>query len=299
MPPPPSHPLYGAFVKLERSQQHFRELDVAAKKLVEANQDFIGREIDTKTGQRIYRLNRDPVFPPDYSVITGDVLNNLNGALDHLAYAMCLHGVDGDRSRIPEKQKRRIQFPTSEGGPADYLALDAPVKRFAKKEALQILDRIEPYNGGAGEILAQIRALNNRDKHRLLVTVCLKDIDIDVAGLLRDLVRSVSPAHAAQFSGEWQPVYRRTHKADILKAGSVLHTESIDAVEHEKVNFSFPVAINETEVLPMQPLAPFLKDAAVFVALTLAAIEQVLVPGMGPAPPPPPGFKFPPPFPLW
>ena len=152
-------------VKIERAKKHLMELE----RLLRSRRN--GRKYahagvsddDPKTGkalpQVIRRIRR---LPFDSVAISGDIIQNLRSALDHLAYQLVL--ANG------ETPTRDTSFPIGK----DFTAYEAMKTRCVEgmtAAAKKAIDRVKPYRGGGNDLLFTIRELNNVDKHRLLLTV--------------------------------------------------------------------------------------------------------------------------------
>jgi uncharacterized protein YbcI len=95
----------------------------------------------------------------------GDVVVNLRGALDHLAYQLTkVH-----RPRITVKQERDISFPICKDQ-ATYEKARKAVEKLVGPEAIKLIDALKPYKGG-NEALFRLNELNNINKHKLLPTI--------------------------------------------------------------------------------------------------------------------------------
>jgi hypothetical protein len=102
-----------------------------------------------------------------FEVLTsaGDVVHNLRGALDHLAYQMTM----AHRPRTTDKELRDIYFPIQKSKTA-YEQAAQRYKKFFGAEAIELIDQLKPYKGG-NEALYRLHYLNNFSKHRLLLTM--------------------------------------------------------------------------------------------------------------------------------
>lgn len=95
----------------------------------------------------------------------GDVVVNLRGALDHLAYQLAkVH-----RPRITIRQERDISFPICKNLPSYEQARKTVIKLVGPR-AIKLIDALKPYKGG-NEALFRLNELNNINKHKLLPTV--------------------------------------------------------------------------------------------------------------------------------
>jgi len=95
----------------------------------------------------------------------GDVVVNLRGALDHLAYQLTkVH-----RPRITIKEERDISFPICKDL-AGYEKARKTVIKLVGPRAIKLIDALKPYKGG-NEALFRLNELNNINKHKLLPTI--------------------------------------------------------------------------------------------------------------------------------
>jgi hypothetical protein len=95
----------------------------------------------------------------------GDVVVNLRGALDHLAYQL----TKAHRPRITIKEERDISFPICKDL-AGYEKARKAVIKLVGPDAIKLIDALKPYKGG-NEALFRLNELNNINKHKLLPTV--------------------------------------------------------------------------------------------------------------------------------
>ena len=103
-----------------------------------------------------------------WSLITGDCVNNLRAALDHLVYAVAVH----ETKRDPPPDERRLAFPITDKSnlfvneARRIKSLSAPVRAE--------IERLQPYNRLHSDfppLLSLIRDLNDLDKHRAINVV--------------------------------------------------------------------------------------------------------------------------------
>jgi hypothetical protein len=95
----------------------------------------------------------------------GDVVVNLRGALDHLAYQL----TKAHRPRITIKEERKIFFPICDDA-TGYEKARKTVIKFVGPDAIKLIDALKPYKGG-NEALFRLNELNNINKHKLLPTI--------------------------------------------------------------------------------------------------------------------------------
>lgn len=276
MPPTPAA-FVGAWAKLKRANKHLKEFDGLADAFRLANKDFIGRQHNTQTHRRSYYLTRDPVVPDDYPLLVGDVLQCLRSALDHVAFALCVAG-QGGASGLTDQQVRAIQFPISRGDANSYKGnpARAVVLALSKPGVEKALDATEPYMGGAGELLCLLSALNNADKHRLLVTIALQTPGIDASRYMADLFEDRMEAALPGITklSKQIPLIIKPAVVTVLKAGDEIFNEPVDAKPNKEVYFTFPVALNEPQILPVQPVVEVLQKMANLVGGLIPAFDS-------------------------
>jgi len=148
--------------KIERAKQNLFEME----KILIAGGDYVpGLNMYVRSRKR--KLGQFLTYFISFDVLTaaGDVVHNLRGALDHLAYQMTL----AHRPRTTEKELRDIYFPICKDK-ATYEKAAQGYKKFFGAEAIKLLDTLKPYKGG-NEALSRLHDLNNFSKHRLLLTM--------------------------------------------------------------------------------------------------------------------------------
>jgi len=148
--------------KIERAKQNLVEME----RILIAGGDYV-------PGLNMYVQSRKRppgqflTYHVSFDVLTaaGDVVNNLRGALDHLAYQMTI----AHRPRTSQRELKGIYFPICKDKPT-YEKAAKGYKKFFGAEAIKLLDTLKPYKGG-NEALFRLHDLNNFSKHRLLLTM--------------------------------------------------------------------------------------------------------------------------------
>ena len=118
------------------------------------------REPDGRMG---YYVAKVQPMPEMIAAITGDIVHNLSSALDHLARE--LHAVASGLDKTYDE----MVFPTGTSE-AHYRKAAAPYVRGLSAALANDIDRLEPFNGGRGEILAVLQRLDRLERQRLLIT---------------------------------------------------------------------------------------------------------------------------------
>ena len=150
--------------KVERADQHIQNLDAATRQFCGTQVNGLRFEDNQESRERTYYLVNTPEVPPSISLIVGDALHNLRSALDHLAWQLVEVG-----GGTPGKW---TSFPIADDASKYIPAFVSGKIKGARQDAIEAINLIKPYKGGADDIW-RLRELNNIDKHRLLLTGCL------------------------------------------------------------------------------------------------------------------------------
>jgi hypothetical protein len=166
MPPlgqiPPTSRLALVYSKVERAKQNLSDMEVSLDK-------FHGYVPGAK--RKIESFKHPPglvhIFhvPFDTLCAAGDVIGNLVGAFDHLAYQLVMAHAPG----TTEDVLRTVYFPLAENKAGSKSRLRA-IKYLIHPDAVELIERIKPYGGG-NEALGLVHKLNNLSKHRLILNV--------------------------------------------------------------------------------------------------------------------------------
>jgi hypothetical protein len=131
----------------------------------------------------VYYVVRVRDVPPAISLAAGDIIHNLRGALDHLAFQLYLIGPGGQAGGAGS----RIYFPIADDA-AKYKAESPRKIKGLARAAIKAIDAIEPYKGGQtdkSDALWRLEKMNNIDKHRLLIAVGSQFRSVDIGGVLQ------------------------------------------------------------------------------------------------------------------
>ena len=166
------NPLAGCEAKLERAKVHFNSLDTAATEFFEAKSKAyrIVTEVDVETSRFVGRVRITDEFPLGWSVIVGDILQNLRAALDHLLWQLVLANgcTPGFGNSFPIFDK----LPPEDPSHPERVRWDRHIKG-VHSGAVGFIEFCQPYNGlngpGTQHTLTGLRRLSNEDKHRTLV----------------------------------------------------------------------------------------------------------------------------------
>jgi hypothetical protein len=228
--------------KLERAKRHFTELETALASYFAT----IPYKVSTRrdgAGKLVYYLSEVGELPVEFSLITGDVIQNLRSALDHLAYDLWVKEANG-RGRGD-----KIYFPIDKDE-ASYNRSKVNKTQGISAQSLSIIDSLKPYPGG-NDALWRIHTLNNRDKHRLLVTVGSSFGSLDIGSHIMAQMRRMPGL----------PESMRTNLPDLpfflrpadnlfpLRAGVELFIGGEEDEEDPNMQFRFHVVLHEPGVV--------------------------------------------------
>lgn len=149
-----------ARLKIERADHHIADLERQFLALLEDNSYGLRIEFNPETGQNDIRIRfLRPVPAKPLALIIGDAIHNLRTALDHMTWEMV--GRDGG------KQHRQLRFPSHHDRASFEGAcngIETPSQ--AIRDALKAT---EAFPSGKGYVLYSLHALDNADKHTVLM----------------------------------------------------------------------------------------------------------------------------------
>jgi hypothetical protein len=237
-------------IRIERAKKHIVDLNVVISAFYATYPYEIIANRDPNTRKPVYQLGRVNPMSGDLSAIAGDALQNLRGALDHLAWLLVLAN-----NRSPDE---RTYFPISEDFPKHMAKQSGVVQNFGSAAA-QIWDGVKPYKGGNDDLWL-LNKLNNIQKHRPLLTVGAAyraaDIGPIISASLEAAFRQI-PSDKLPAGFKIPAINLNLKPADRmcpLKAGDVLFTDTPDAEIHKNMKFTFEVAFGEAQVAEGDPV---------------------------------------------
>lgn len=237
--------------KLERAKRHFVELETALASFF-AMTPYKISTCRNDEGRLVYYLSDVADVPVELSLITGDVIQNLRSALDHLAYDLWVNEASG-RGRGD-----KIYFPIDKDE-ASYNRNKAGKTQGISAQSLAVIDSLHPYPG-ANDALWRIHTLNNRDKHRLLVTVGSSFQSMDLGAYMMASMRRM-PALPEGIRGNLPDLPLFLRPADNLFPLTV-DAELFIAGEEDEANlnmqFRFNIVLNEPGVVEGEPVTDVL-----------------------------------------
>jgi hypothetical protein len=255
--------------KIARANKHIVDLQQAIKDFLATGPYKVGFRRDATTRKPIYYVTEAHEAPPALALITGDIVQNLRSALDHLAYQLFLVGTGGSVGI-----GSHVYFPIADSS-AKFASELARKVRGMRQDAIDAIRALEPYKQGKGHDLWIIHALNNIDKHRLLFTVGGAFQSVNIGAVLAASFRN---SFGKELPDAALPdLYLRP--ADVLcplKAGSELFIDAPDAAVNDKIDFRFNVSLNETGVLESAQLPDAVQKLSGLVATIAQGFKPYL-----------------------
>jgi hypothetical protein len=176
------HPLHGVDLKLRRAKSQLADLKQRIAIAFDPDRYRFSVEYDVQSKKHVYCVHDMPLVDPEWALEVGEIVYQLRSALDHLAWQLVLLD-GGDTSKRPQFPVR--DSPNDRNG--NLLPLQTLMPEVKDPKILGLLNECQPYSGDGTQHLAPqdaqriplwgLRALNNVDKHRLLlVVICALDI---------------------------------------------------------------------------------------------------------------------------
>lgn len=235
--------------KIDRAKHHLEELQKEIDTFFKLQPYKISTKRDHQTKRLIYYLTDVLIVPDKIALISGDVVQNLRSALDHLAYDLFVKENKGTVS------VKHIYFPI-ENDLQSYESEKVRKTKGISSEKLKLIDSIRPYKGG-NDLLWAIATLNNIDKHRLLITVGSTFGSVDIGALMvaqmRKLMKDKDIPDMPVFISPADNLFP-------LKRGDELFIDAPDAEVNSKMQFRFEIVLNEKDVVEGQPVTSTLES---------------------------------------
>jgi hypothetical protein len=237
--------------KLERAKRHYAELETTLASFFAIKPYKISTRRNSER-KLVYYLSEVTDIPVEMSLITGDVIQNLRSALDHLAYDLWFKEANG------QGRDDKIYFPIDKDQ-ASYNRNKAGKTQGITTQSLAIIDSLNPYPGG-NDALWRIHALNNRDKHRLLVTVGSSFQSVDIGAHMMESMRKMPdmPANMRDNLPDISLFLRPADNLFPLKVGDELLIGAVDEEENPKMQFRFMILLYEPGIVEGEPVTEVL-----------------------------------------
>jgi hypothetical protein len=160
--------------KVTRAEEHVVDFQLCRDAFIESNPYEIAVEKFPTGGNARHVVSRIESPPDALAVIAADVVQNLRGALDNLAFQLVLDARGGTKPNWP------VYFPITKSA-ADYVPRRDGTLKGVRQEVVDEIDAMEPYKSGKGHRVWQLQSLSNPDKHELLLDASFYFRSIDIA----------------------------------------------------------------------------------------------------------------------
>jgi hypothetical protein len=251
------------------ANKQFADLQAELDAFLKSGPYKVGTKRDPETGRLVYYVTSVRETPITIALRAGQVVHELRGTLDHLAYQLLL--VNG----VPESDTHLFDFPigrdlhsyqSQRGKLKGFRTSKGRVVKGMRQDAIDAIDAVEPYVGGKGALLWTLHDLDNVKKHRTILTAgsSFRSVDLGrhlIKGL-RETVRSLGD-DGFQIPDDFEmPIFYRPAESGFpLKAGYELLILGAEDEPDEKQQFRFEVAFAESNVVEGKPIIPFLQEA--------------------------------------
>jgi len=152
-------------VKIKRAKKHFSELAELAEGYRYRYTHVAVSDEKPQFSQGFPNIVRLPIVHFDMLAIAGDILHNLRGSLEHVAYHLALVY----DPKVSDEVLEKVTFPIGET-PEKYESLKRrKIEGVIEPRAIKFIDSLKPYKGG-NDALWRLHEANNIDKHRRLIS---------------------------------------------------------------------------------------------------------------------------------
>lgn len=257
--------------------------------LIKICQDFIQSEpyslgFRVEPDQRCaYYVKTARDLPPEIPCFLGDVLHNLRCALDHLAYQLVL-----SNSHQTLLKPEQIYFPISATREKYERRKSKPDSVFSKisRDAAAALDDLKPY-GGDNNGLWYLHALNNIDKHRMVLTAATSGTSVDLGlGHILDTLLGADSAvseevrnarlEASRAFASQSTFFRLADELFPLQVGDVFLYGPPGGTFNPTVKLKVSIAVGESSVISPTPIAMLLDTIWQSVSTALNRLQPCL-----------------------
>ena len=256
-------------LKLKRANEHVAELERQLRAFLESKPYKVGTKEDRPARQLVYYVTSVEPTPDCLPLIAGDAIQNLIGALDHLAFQL----VSVDTNDNPPNP-RGIYFPIAEDV-AKYDAKKGAQLAGAHPDTFAAIDALRPYKGGTDDLWT-LQALNNIEKHRLLLTVGSQAGGVNIGDLVANVFGAQKGPEYVEALQSIDAFLLPADKGFPLTPGFHLFLDSIDHQPIVPQRFRFNVALNEPGIIEGQPLLDTLQQFTALVERVAAALAPRL-----------------------
>lgn len=256
-------------LKVERAKYHVRDLERSTQAFLNTGPYRVGTKPNPQSRKLIYYVTHAEPVPDVLALITGDIIQNLSSALDHLAYQL----VCSDTRDAPPNADWTY-FPIRNSA-QEYEARKGGKMKGALPETFAAIDAQKPYKGG-NDLLWVLYKLNVIDKHRLILAVGAQFQSMDIGTHIASQIGTTAP----EFKAFLAKMNIRVGPADPgfpLKTGFKLFVGDVDEEPDPEQKFHFEVALGEPGIVEGKPLLATLHQLTTLVEGIVTALTPRLV----------------------
>jgi hypothetical protein len=227
--------LSGCFAKIERAKKHIGEFNTEKIYFLGSDPYVVITKFNPESDATESIMGPMPNIPASMAAIVGDAIQNLRSALDYMAAELVISAGN---------DPKRIYFPICETS-EKYVAESEGKTKGMPPEAKKLIDLIEPYEGGHGNDLWYLHALNNTDKHRLLMSVS--------GNVAQQVMLSLSPEGNR---------FTTLVSCPGLNEGDILGSVSGNSEGQQRIQFTFDIAFSQPDSIAGEPVLQTLEYLA-------------------------------------
>jgi hypothetical protein len=232
---------------LARAREHIDDLNAKGSAFAETKPYAIVTELESETGEYVYKVRCTAAAPPSFVMVAADALNNLKSTLDQTVCASAL-------MLRPGGSLGGICFPFGDTEDHFHAAERIGCKKIAP-EIKSIIRGFKPYKGG-NDPLWVMNSLSKANRHRMLQLVVLaaaNAIGVNYM-VLKGPAKIMSPIWD---TSKHEMIFARTSEPNL----------------QYDLQFVFHIVFGDVDVVRNQPAVPILRDFAQIVEGVLVAIE--------------------------
>ncbi|MBI3160711.1 MAG: hypothetical protein HYZ26_14020 [Chloroflexi bacterium] len=247
------HPMVGVWMKIGRAEKHISDFEKTSKSFLETKPFSFRHEEDHQAHLKYLVVDNIRPIPDELVPTIGDAIHNLRTSLDLLACQLM-------RRQNISHSCEHVSFPIFDNVIKFSTALQEPKVQAFGSDAVQIISRLQPYQGGTGNALWELHRLDIQDKHRFLI-VAVAAID-SVEG--RIVVNPESSLNRKESTFSSAP-----NQFKILKIGHRFARIDLRAVVPNqgevadiKLTFTGDIVLDEPGIVDIEPVLKKLKGYA-------------------------------------
>lgn len=244
-------------MKLERAKRQMKELGDALKSFFRTKPYKFSGKPNPQAREVVYTMDAVKPIPPEIPLIAGEIIQNLRSALDHLAYQLYCIGTKG------ATVNKQIAFPIAESK-LKYDEIKPSRTKGMSSAAIAAIDAVQPYGGG-NDVLWHLHALNNIDKHRLILTVGSAVHSADLGSVMQQKAPKESRLSRVNLSAFFIP----KDNSYPLDVGTEVFKDQT-SLEVIRIPMRFEIVLYEKGIIEGKSLVPELQAM-------INAVEKVIV----------------------